>query len=195
MNRGDDKTFAPNATGDVTEEWMQSYNCSISVLLSVLLMKWKALSCLRHVILHCKRPSSFLCTYAGLSRPRNSSQVRVPAITETNGNWTLEASPLLQSTTQLPLSTNCYLFWSEYYNFLFIVPKWSADNFRETWGVQPNHVWLRLIPNAKSPKTSILRERRFIPKKDLNWRHPSQIRILLQLADLTSRSHHAISTS
>jgi hypothetical protein len=38
--------------------------------------------------------------------------------------------------------------------------------------MQQDYFWFRLIEDAKSPKTDILRERRFIPKKDLNWRHP-----------------------
>jgi hypothetical protein len=52
-----------------------------------------------------------------------------------------------------------------YQNIKF--PNEGTDEFRET-GVRANYIYLQLIPNANSPKAAILRECRFIPKKDLN---------------------------
>jgi hypothetical protein len=127
---------------------------------------------------------------AGSARPLNSSQVSVTAITEATGSCTLEASPLLQINGTTTSTVHKLFIYSEakYCNFLrkqgliwpfnilkFYVPKWRSGNFRETWGVQHNHIWLRLIQKAKSHKTCVL--------QDLNWRHPSQTRSHLQLAD------------
>jgi hypothetical protein len=44
---------------------------------------------------------------AGSGRPLDSLQGRVTVVTEATGNCTFEASPLLQSTVQFPLSTSC----------------------------------------------------------------------------------------
>jgi hypothetical protein len=61
----------------------------------------------------CNRPLSFsIYLYAGFGRTLDSSQVCVTAITGATGNCTFEASPLLEITTQLPLSKTVYLISS-----------------------------------------------------------------------------------
>jgi hypothetical protein len=98
------------------------------------------------------------------------SQVHVMVITETTGNCTLEASPLLQinNTTStvhklfIRLEAKCYKFLRKQaviwpFNIIKLYRfKWSTDELLETGEGQTKYVWLWLFPNAEFFEDSYL---------------------------------------
>jgi hypothetical protein len=64
----------------------------------------------------------------------------------------------------------------------FNYPEWRTDIFREIMSAAQSRM-TAINSKRQVPQNKHLPERRFIPQKDLNRRHPSQTRILLQLVD------------